>query len=248
MVLCLVAVALSAFAESISAQKIRGRLLDMHTDEAIDLGLVIMVSESGDSITSTLSATTGFFEVSAPDPGNYLLLAAALGYRETRVGLFELGRGGEMSVEFRLWPEPLTIDGLMVQSLVREPSLVRNGFYRRMQRGSGSYFTPAQIAETISQRTIDMLQGIPGMRITGDPVNGERLAIRGTRGYCTPTLFLDGVRTTWEGTSMRLDELVPLEALFAVEVYRGVTGIPIEFGSFNQCGIIVFWTNRGRRR
>jgi hypothetical protein len=243
------ALVLSApFAESAASQTIKGRLLDMHTDDAIDLGLLIMISEFGDSVTSTLSTGNGSFEVSAPEAGNYLLLAAALGYRETRVGLFELGTGGELSVEFRLWPEPLSIDGIMVESLVREPELVRNGFYRRMQRGSGTFFSPGDIAETTALRSIDLIQGAPGTRLSIDPMNGERLEIRGTRGYCTPTLFLDGVRTVWEGTSMRLDEMVPLEGLYAVEVYRGVTGIPIEFGSFNQCGIIVFWTARGGRR
>ena len=73
-------------------------------------GLIIMLSENGDSITSTLTQSDGFFEVSSPDPGNYLLLAASLGYREARVGLFELGEGGEITVEFRLWREPLTIE------------------------------------------------------------------------------------------------------------------------------------------
>ncbi|MEM7415710.1 MAG: carboxypeptidase regulatory-like domain-containing protein [Gemmatimonadota bacterium] len=232
---------------SLGAQTIRGQLMDMHTDAPIDLGLIIMVSEAGDSITSTLSSPGGRFSISTDQPGNYLLLAAALGYRETRVGLFELGDGGEMSVEFRLWPEPLSIDGIMVQSLVREPQLVRNGFYRRMQRGTGTFFTPAMLEESTETRAIDVLQGIPGTRLTIDPVNGERLQVRGARGYCTPDLIIDGVRTTWANTSIRLDELLPYDVLYAVEVHRGVAGIPIEFGSFNQCGLLVFWTARGRR-
>lgn len=231
-----------------SAQTIRGQLMDMHTDAPIDLGLIIMVSATGDSVTSTLSSPTGRFSVSADGPGEYLLLAAALGYKETRVGLFELGEGGEMSVEFRLWPEPLSIDGIMVQSLVREPQLVRNGYYRRMQRGTGTFITPSDLEEATQLRAIEILTGIPGTRMTMDPVDGERFMVRGAQGYCVPDLIIDGVRTNWRDTSMRLDELVPLESLYAIEVHRGVAGIPIEFGSFNQCGLLVFWTVRGARR
>lgn len=140
-----------------------------------------MVSEVGDSISSTLSSTTGHFDVTAPNAGNYLLLAAALGYRETRVGLFELGTGGEMSVELRLWPEPLTLDGVVVESLVREPELVRNGFYRRMQRGVGTFIRPAEIEQTRSTRAIEMIQGMAGVRMTidRDGGNGSKSGGRG---------------------------------------------------------------------
>jgi hypothetical protein len=231
-----------------AAQTIRGTLMEFGSDKPIDLGLIIMVSERGDSITSTLSTPTGFFEVSAPEEGNYLLLAAALGYRETQVGLFELGAGGEISVQFRLWPEPLSIDGVVVESLVREPQLVRNGFYRRMQRGSGSFIRPVDLAESTSLRAIEVIQGLPGVRMTIDRTGAERLEVRGTRGFCVPTLFLDGVRVEWANIDMRLEELVPMEALYGIEVHRGVTGIPIEFGSFNQCGVIVFWTRQSRSR
>lgn len=231
-----------------AAQTIRGRLLEFGSDNPIDLGLVIMVSVTGDSVSAALTDQEGFFEVEAAEEGSYLLEAAALGYKGTRVGLFELGDGGEMSVEFRLWPAPLTLDGIVVESLVQAPELVRNGFYRRMQNGVGTFFSPADIAESTAGRAIDMIQGLAGVRMRIDPIDGERLMLRGTRGYCVPTLVIDGVQATWAGTSMRLDELVPLETVYAMEVHRGVSGLPIEFGSFNQCGVIAFWTKRETRR
>lgn len=232
----------------VAAQTIRGRLLEFGSDNPIDLGLVLMVSVAGDSVSAALTDGTGFFEVSAEEEGSYLLEAAAFGYKQTRVGLFELGGGGEMSVEFRLWPAPLTLDGLVVESLVEAPELVRNGFHRRMTSGVGTYFSPADIADSPATRAIDMIQGLAGVRMRIDPVDGERLLLRGTKGYCVPGLVVDGTRATWAGTSMRLDELVPLETVYAMEVHRGVSSLPIEFGSFNQCGVIVFWTKRQSRR
>lgn len=229
---------------ALDGQTIRGRLLEFGSDAPIDLGMVVMVSVTGDSVSATLSDSDGFFEVSAPSGGEFLLEAAALGYEESRVGLFELGEDGEMSVEFRLWPAPLTIGGVIVESLVQQPELVRNGFFRRMARGVGTYFSPSDIEESTARQAIELLQGLAGVRMRIDPVDGERLLVRGTNGYCVPNLLVDGVRTTWAGTSMRLDELVPLETVHAMEVHRGVSGMPIEFGSFNQCGVIVFWTKR----
>lgn len=234
--------AAAAGARCVEAQTIRGHLMHRGNDQPIDLGLIIMLSENGDSITSTLTQSDGFFEVSSPDPGNYLLLAASLGYREARVGLFELGEGGEITVEFRLWREPLTIDGVMVESLVQDGPLVTDGFYRRMQRGTGHFFTPTDLAEASSARTIDLFHGLSGVRMRMGSGGGERLLLRGASGYCVPTVFIDGGRVTWNETRATLDDIVPFESLRAVEVHRGVSGIPIEFGSFNDCGILVFWT------
>lgn len=232
---------------ALDGQTIRGRLLEFGSDTPIDMGMVVMVSVTGDSVSATLSDEGGFFEVSAAEGGEYLLEAAALGYKESRVGLFELGVDGEISVEFRLWPAPLTIGGVVVESLVQRPELVRNGFFRRMEGGVGTFLSPADIEESTARQAIELLQGLAGVRMRIDPVDGERLLVRGTKGYCVPTLLIDGVRATWAGTSMRLDELVPLETVHAIEVHRGVSGMPIEFGSFNQCGVIVFWTKRESR-
>lgn len=232
----------------LGAQTIRGKLLEFGSDEPIELGLVFMLSADGDSVASTLTDTRGYFEIEARRGGSYLLEAAALGYRESRVGIFDLGRGGEMSVEFRLWPAPLTIDGIIVESLVQEPELVRNGFYRRLQRGVGTFFSPADIEEEPNRRTAELFLGLAGVRTVLGSARGERLMIRGSSGYCQPTVFIDGVRATWSGTSMALDQLIPFETVYAAEVHRGVSGIPIEFGSFNSCGLLVFWTKRARGR
>lgn len=196
----------------VAAQTVRGYLLQRGDDQPISLASIVMVSESGDSIASTLTRPNGFFEVSSSEPGNYLLHARVLGYTDARVGLFELGPGGVISVEFRLRAEPLTIEGLMVSGRAHAGTLVRNGFFARMQRGTGYFFTPADLAQATEQRTIDLLEGLVGVRVTR------------------------------RGTRSGLDDIVPLETLMAVEVHRGVPGIPIEFGSFNSCGLLVFWT------
>jgi hypothetical protein len=226
----------------VDAQTVRGYLLKRGDDQPIGLASIVMLSAGGDSITSSLSRSNGFFEVSAPDAGDYLLVAKALGYADARVGLFELGDGGVISVEFRLHAQALSIEGLIVSGTVHQGELIRNGFFARMQRGTGYFFTPADLASATEQRTIDLIQGLAGVRRQADGGDGERVVVRGASGYCVPGLIVDGVRVTWKGTRSGLDDIVPKETLLAAEIHRGVTGIPIEFGSFNNCGLLVFWT------
>jgi outer membrane cobalamin receptor len=130
----------------------------------------------------------------------------------------------------------------MVSGRVHAGEVVTNGFFARMQRGTGHFFTPADLANGTAGRTIDLFQGLAGVRRQADRGNGERIVVRGASGYCVPAVLVDGVRVTWTGIRSGLDDIVPFETLLAVEVHRGVTGIPIEFGSFKNCGLLVFWT------
>ena len=91
---CMALVACGLIPESLRAQSIRGTLLQRGTDTPIALGFVALLSESGDSIASVITNSVGEFFLTSPDPGDFLLLAAALGHRETTVGVFELGVGG----------------------------------------------------------------------------------------------------------------------------------------------------------
>jgi len=100
--MALIAAGALASSPSLHAQTIHGRLLDIDTGLPIDLGLVIMLTESGDSITSALTTQNGYFSLTSPMPGTFLLLGSAWGYRETGDGVFELGEGAELTVEFRI--------------------------------------------------------------------------------------------------------------------------------------------------
>ena len=227
----LVCTALTIWAPSptvLEAQTIRGTLLERDSNRPIYLGFVALYTESGDPV----------------DPGNFLLLAAALGHRETTVGVFELGEGGELAVEFRIPLEPLTLDGLLVQAdrVGQEPALVLNGFSRRMQQGLGRFITPADIESSPAFRTSDLFVGILGVSVVGD-----RVQVRTFRGLCTPRIFLDGMPIASNILGSDMDLIVSLEALAAVEVYRRVAEVPLQYGGSQAgCGVILFWTKTGR--
>ena len=71
-------------------------------------------TEAGDSVGRTLTDRDGRFSISSAEPGSFTLSASALGYRDTRVGVFELGVGGELTIEFRVAADPLPIEELVV--------------------------------------------------------------------------------------------------------------------------------------
>lgn len=265
----LVAMALLALPTGVEAQEISGRLLDGDSDRPVPLGLVMMYTEAGDSITSTISDGLGRFRVESPEPGSFVLVAAALGYEETRAGVFELGEGASMEVEYRLPSEPLPMDAFLVS--VNQPlldhHLVRNGFVRRLQRGLGKFITPHDIAESSARSTESLLTGIPQVRVgmvraaTGGlgvpaPHLGETVQIAGPMGrWCQPMVFVDGMKILYDpSTGLNLSAYANIADVEAVEVYRRPAEIPVEFPAVQQmtggssttgCGVLVLWTKRG---
>jgi hypothetical protein len=245
-----------------SAQTLRGHLLDAAHDLPIDLGLIIMRTESGDSVTYAVSDERGYFSVTSPDPGSFHLLAWALGYGETQAGVFDLGMGGELTVEFRMAAEPLPVAPILVglDRPVLEHALVRNGFLRRYQRrGGGHFLTPHDIETSPATTTEDLFVGLAGLTLRPQgqlSYLGDRVLMRSPAGaWCEPSLFVDGTRVRHDVERGRsLSSVVPLADVAAVEVYRGPAEVPSEYNvtrsrrdaSSGVCGIIVLWTRQGR--
>ena len=247
-----------------AAQTITGTLMDLDTDQPISLGLVMMFTESGDSIGDTITDAAGRFRLSAPEAGSFILLAAALGYRETPAGVFELGEGGVLTVEYRLPAEPLPIDEIIV-SLDRpalQHSLVRNGFVRRLQQGMGVFITPHDIEESSALSTEMLLGAIPGVMVAPvfaqrgaltvpRPDIGDHVRLRSSTGdWCYPTAYLDGIRVHYDiDAGLTLSQLVDLQSVDGIEVYRRPLEVPPEYATGQgDCGVLVFWSRAGAAR
>lgn len=244
------------WAEGLPAQTLEGRLLDGAIGEAIPTGLVIMMTEEGDSVGSTVSDDDGWFSISSPRPGSFLLIASAWGYKETMAGIFELGENGLMSLDYRLAPAPLPLEQILVELDAGRPlphKVVSSGFVRRMQQGVGEFYTPYEIENAVDTRTSDVLGRRPGV-FARYPSNvetyaGASLMLQGPVGLCRPRVYLDGILVSTDGVG--IDGLMPLSDLEAAEIYRRPGQIPVEYGmggrageddAFNPCGIVLLWT------
>lgn len=259
-----IAAALFGFpAAHAQAQTINGTLMEVETDQPISLGLIILMTESGDSITSTVTNGQGRFSVTAEGGGSFVLIASAFGFKETAAGVFELGSDGEMDVEFRIAAAPMPIDGLIVslQRPVLQHQLVKNGFVRRVTRGLGHFITPVEIERSSARSTADLFRGISGvlLQTPGGNLNafaGEALRLQGAGGFCTPTIYLDGARMSIDQTrDLPIEVLAPLAMVDAIEIYRRPSEVPIEYGmtgagmsvgvgqmSEGVCGVVVIWS------
>jgi hypothetical protein len=252
------ALLVSGLARPAHAQTMQGTLMEVGSDQPISLGLVIMMTAAGDSVTSAVTDANGRFILEAEAPGEFVLIASAFGFKETRAGVFEIGADGSMDVEFRVGPEAMPIDGLLVelQRPALQHQLVRNGYVRRLQRGLGRFITPYDIEKSPALSTTDLFRGIPGVtvRIVGGGLSahlGESVQFANAMGYCTPTLFVDGQRLSPQVVSAQpIGMLLPLEDIDAVEIYRRPAEVPIEYsgvptgdaGDTGACGVMVFWT------
>ena len=85
------AVLLAGVGAPAQAQTIRGTLMEVQSDRPISLGLVIMMTEAGDSVTSAVTNSQGRFEVRVKEPGSYAIRARAPGYAEATTARLDVG-------------------------------------------------------------------------------------------------------------------------------------------------------------
>jgi hypothetical protein len=231
----------------------------------------MMLTLEGDTVSYTVTDARGYFNVSSPTPGSFILVGMALGYRDTRAGVFELGDDGVMSVQYRLAPEPIGLEELIVSldRPVLEHSLVRNGFVQRAQRGLGQFITPADIAESSATSTEQLLERIQGVRVgpiravrnsAGDSAvvmpradMGDAVQMRAPNGgWCDPIIYVDGQRVRYENQrGFTVSNLASLTTVDGIEIYRRPAEIPPEYAAtqasnsstpFSTCGVLVIWT------
>lgn len=252
---------LSALPHPLVAQTLRGRLLERGTDRPITLALVILVGTAGDSLARAITDDLGRFTLTSPKPGDFALTASAVGYEDGRAGTFELGEGGEISVEFRLDLDPLALPGLDVVSRapVRESPLVRNGFFDRMNQGAGTFFTPVDLERTPHTRITDLLAGVSYLTVV-NAYPSDRLLMQDAGSMCAPAIVMDGMLASViegqrrrpgtsseiSGSEGNIEALVSLKDVEAIEVYRGSQGVPAQFSGVTRgnCGAIIVWTKR----
>lgn len=229
-----------------TAQTLQGVLLERGTDRPVDLALLTLLTLDGDSVTAVLSDAEGRFSLEADDPGDYLLNAVGLGYRSSTTGVFELGDGGRISVEFRLEPVPIEIGGVEVLTesvFLRRPALVQNGFVERAMRGFGRFITPQQIRNSGALSIGDLLARTGRVSVQYS-IHSGGILMRGPRGFCRPRIFLDGVLMPEVG-GRAIESIASLSMLEAVEVYRSGTEAPLQYGAnAGECGVILLWTLR----
>lgn len=142
------------------------------------------------------------------------------------------------------------------------------GFAERKQQGFGTYYDIDQLSRMDGRNVADIVREAPGVRIVRSTSNethavSTRRAIggpgRGSARECFMQVVVDGMIlwspgpggevTTHTGPPPDIGRLLSTRELAGMEIYAGMTGVPLEFRRDGvACGTIVFWTRRGSMR
>ena len=184
----------------VSAQQLRGRLLDVESGEPLASGLVTLLTASQIRVTTAVTDEQGHWKLEVPVAGTYYVSARRIGYQPWTAGPVEVKRGDDLSSVFHLRRLAITLDPVEVRAQATRKYLELTGFYDRQRSDFGHFITPEAIEQRRAVRITDLLLGVPGVnlvRMTTGSVGALYVQLRGSNpsdgGVCRPRVFVDGL-------------------------------------------------------
>lgn len=210
---------------------VRGRVVTAATGEAVTGAEVSFPATDRSALTSA----EGLFLLEELPPGPGMLEVRFLGTASRSIELM-LTPGDTELLRIALDVRVIPLPGLDVTVEREVFSAKLAGFYDRMQNGPGQFLTREEIEERDPHRTTDLFRTIPGVRVVHRHL-GRRMLQFTRRNGCEVAFFVDGIRTPY----LDVDGLPPTD-LDGIEVYRGVSEVPIRFRRPATCAAVVLWT------
>ena len=240
--------------------RILGRVVDRRSGRPVEAVTVTLVDEGRQRITDG----NGRFAFTGVDPGVYHVTAEHLAY-EGLDQVVDLPSDRTLQVNFELSVDPIELEPLVVTA-VREKRLELQGFYDRRElgelSGAGVFLTRGDIQDAGTIRVTHYLGRIPGLRTECTGSGNNNCVVRMTRGApslssraewgcMNANVYVDGVRVMRDNAEFTdsIDNFVSPSEIAGIEVYRGPSELPAEFGgSVGRCGAIVIWTGPSTSR
>ena len=210
------------------------------------------ISVVGTALVATAD-TDGTFRIVALPLGSQSVEVKLIGYATTLIPI-QVEAGTDALLQVALTAIPVELKTVKVTA---EPSVLpeMRRFAERRARGSGTFFTRAEIDRMEARLFTDILRRVPGMQIeTLDGVFGPTYSVQtsrnlGTNGghSCQMQFYVNGVPFTSVG-ELAINHFVSPGEVAAVEVYSGASQTPPEYSSsmYNaRCGVVLIWTRIG---
>jgi len=213
-------------------------------------GLVLpnaAISVSGSDI-SVLSGAEGWYFLTGIPEGRHEVTVALIGYGTARDSI-DLELGGVLTLDFRLSPAPVDVEGLVVEAR-RNPL---------EGKGNRRVFGPEELARTQASTLTELLRGlVPGVNLTSTSGNvgaESRVRIRGVRSLRedSPLFFVDDVRIgssdfrgppgTGGSVLAFLNNLSPTD-IDRIEILHA-SEATLLYGTDAAGGVILIYTKRG---
>ncbi|HEX6371166.1 MAG TPA: carboxypeptidase-like regulatory domain-containing protein [Longimicrobium sp.] len=221
------------------AQTLYGRVTDAVDGSGVTAAQVAAVDSTGATAAWTLSGRDGRFELELPAGGSFRLHVHRVGFRDGISPAVAIAQGDRMGVDLSLRAEAFRLQGIEARVRVTPPFRDRRarGFYERMDRGRGLFYTAEQIAGLNRVHPTEVITYYAGINV----VNG-RLWMGGDRRGCSPALYIDGHYRPGEFLD---NELEPGD-IWGIEIYRYAWEIPNDLPRDDMagtCGIVMIWTS-----
>lgn len=233
--------------------RITGRIEDTETGRPVTEATVKL--EPGGR--TALTDGRGKFAIPEAPAGQGKLTIHHVAYGDQTV---EVNVPSELTVNLDIELPPKAVElepiDVRVEATIRNRHLEDEGFYRRMEKDFGHFWTPERLERRKPARVSHVLKQTPGvglLRQCGGVCryypylhnSTPRFSADGDLYTCRATVYLDGRKAPLDAFT-GIDELVPASSLAAIEVYRGAAGTAPEFiDSDSRCGVVVLWTKRG---
>lgn len=215
---------------------ISGQVVDQASRAPVGGAMVLFLGTKHQTATDS----GGRFSQGELGPGTYVLQVRAIGYG---TGSWVLHLGDGEAVESLFEMEQLeTLDPIAVVGTPGYTDRRMEAFEERRTRGQGVFFTAEQIEGSHASTLLDMLRGIPGVRLSCRSQACDVQMTRGAKGTgCTADWVVDGLPASLSGSPH-----IPIVGIIGIEIYRSASEAPAEFlKPDSQCGVIVLWTKTG---
>lgn len=237
----------------LSAQTVRGTIIDRTTGKPVADGTLLAVTQQRLSLAQTTTDDSGRFTLVAPGPGTYRLQFQRPGYRLLITPTFELHAGESLDYQLQVTPLPAyALDTAIVEGQVVPKYLA--GFYQRRTAGFGAFVTrqeferwsPRVVTDIIRHKQVFSIDMNANRGQGGDyrefVISGRRNLRYGAHTECPPLLFLDGA-LMGNTVTVDVDEILAVGTIDAMEFYEGGVQVPTEFAAQgSDCGVITVWS------
>lgn len=237
-----IAVPLLAVAATQGALHAQGRLVgvvvEARTAKPVADAVVRILTLSEERVTDR----DGRFRFTELQSGNFVLETRHLGYT-TRTDTVALVGETEMRLHIQLVAGAIELPPITVETVARR--LAEAGFFRRRDRGNGTFLTREQIQQHRVDMLGDLFSRVPGLRRTMMADGSSRINSRGgtIMSRCDIQYVIDGVFVELDRAGI---DGIPVHVIEGIEVYRGSSQVPSEFDSGRaMCGAVVIWTRGG---
>lgn len=156
----------SGFPGVAQAQEVWAKVVDATNDRPIQDAEVQIIYSWGELVTAGLTDRNGRVFLQVP-PGGYRIAVDRLGYPATDTLGIHLGPGQNLTVQLKLQPEAIELEGLTVLVEEIDWHLELAGFYNR-QRGASGVFKEISERETLTAtQASDYFRGARGIEVRG---------------------------------------------------------------------------------